>query len=295
MRILITGAKGQLGQEIRKKKDLLKEAEFYFTDIDELDISNEKEVSDIIRRISPSWLVNCAAYTAVDRAEKEPAEAFAINASAVSNIVTAAKYAGDMKLIHISSDFVFDGKRQTPYTEDNTTGALSVYGKSKQKGEEYALSYPPATVIRTSWLYSEFGSNFVKTILRLSAERDEINVINDQAGSPTWAADLATAVIKIISDSEENENNYIPGLYHYSNEGSCSWHEFAEEIKRIQMSDLKINAVSTAEYPLPAKRPAYSVLCSDKIKKIYNIDIPYWKKSLEKCIQNINRANERTG
>jgi len=295
MRILITGARGQLGREIQKKKDLLKKAEFYFTDIDELDIRKQKDVSDIIRKVNPSWLINCAAYTAVDRAEKEPAEAFALNASAVSNIVSAAKHAGGIKLIHISTDFVFDGKNHSPYTEDNMTGALSVYGRSKQKGEEYALSYPPATVIRTSWLYSEFGSNFVKTILRLALEKDEINVINDQTGSPTWASDLASAVVRIISDTEKNKNNYIPGLYHYSNEGYCSWYEFAEEIKKIQRHDIKIKPVSTAEYPLPAKRPAYSVLCSDKIKKNYNIDIPYWQESLKKCIQNINLANERTG
>ncbi|MDZ7739859.1 MAG: dTDP-4-dehydrorhamnose reductase [Bacteroidales bacterium] len=286
-KILITGAKGQLGKEIQRQSHNVKNASFLFMDIDELDLRDEKQVKEIISDIQPSFLVNCAAYTAVDKAEDDEANAFAVNATALQNIIRAAVSVPDMKLIHISTDFVFEGQRKTPYKEDSKTGALSVYGKSKQKGEEYALSYPLSVIIRTSWLYSEFGSNFVKTIMRLSSERDEINVVNDQVGTPTWAADLASAVISIIKYSIEDKNSFIPGIYHYSNEGHCSWYEFAREIKRIEGLDIKINPVSTAEFPLPAERPEYSVLSLDKIKKTYNINIPSWQESLEECIKRI--------
>lgn len=287
--ILITGAKGQLGREIQKQSHLVKDASFLFMDIEDLDLTDEKQVKDIISGIKPSYLVNCAAYTAVDRAEEDEARAFAVNASAVQNITMAAGNVPDMKFIHVSTDFVFEGKRKTPYTEDSKTGALSVYGKSKQQGEEYALSYPPSVIIRTSWLYSQFGGNFVKTIMRLSAERDEINVVSDQLGTPTWAADLASAIISIIQSGITDKNSFIPGIYHYSNEGYCSWYDFAREIKRIGGLDIKINPVSTAEYPLPAKRPAYSVLSLDKIKKTYDISIPSWQESLEECIKRIKQ------
>ncbi|MGM0464189.1 MAG: dTDP-4-dehydrorhamnose reductase [Bacteroidota bacterium] len=288
-RILITGAKGQLGREIQRQSHNVKNASFIFMDVDELDLTDEKQVKDTISNIKPSFIVNCAAYTAVDRAENDEAKAFAVNATAVQNIIKAAGNVPDMKLIHISTDFVFGGKSKTPYREDSKTGALSVYGKSKQKGEEYALSYPLSVIIRTSWLYSEYGGNFVKTIIRLSDERDEINVVNDQVGTPTWAADLASAVIRIIEISLINESNFIPGIYHYSNEGHCSWYEFAREIKRIEGFNIKINPVSTAEFPLPAERPEFSVLSLEKIKKTYNISIPSWQESLEKCIKRIKQ------
>ncbi len=287
--ILITGAKGQLGREIQRQSHPVKDASFLFMDIDELDLTNEEQVKDTISDIKPSFLVNCAAYTAVDRAEDDEAGALAVNATAVQNIIKAAGNVPDMKLIHISTDFVFDGKSKTPYSEDSKAGALSVYGKSKQKGEEYALSYPLSVIIRTSWLYSEYGGNFVKTIMRLSSERDEINVVNDQVGTPTWASDLASAVISIIKSGIKDRSSFIPGIYHYSNEGHCSWYEFAREIKRIEGLDIKINPVSTAEFPLPAKRPEYSVLSLDKIKKTYNISIPSWQDSLEKCIKRIKQ------
>lgn len=288
-RILVTGAKGQLGTEIQRQSHNVKNASFLFMDIDELDLTDDKQVKKIISDIKPSFLVNCAAYTAVDRAENDEAKAFAVNATAVQNIIRAAVSVPDMKLIHISTDFVFDGKSKTAYREDSKTGALSVYGKSKQKGEEYARSYPLSLIIRTSWLYSEYGSNFVKTIMRLSDERDEINVVNDQLGTPTWAADLASAVIRIIELSINDENSFIPGIYHYSNEGHCSWYEFAREIKKIEGLDIKINPVSTAEFPLPAERPRFSVLSLDKIKKTYNISIPSWQESLEECIKRIKQ------
>jgi len=287
-RILVTGAQGQLGREIQAKKEFLKGAEFYFTDIDELDITNRREVERTIREIKPLCLVNCAAYTAVDRAEVDAANAFAVNASAVENIVNAAGNVHGMKLIHISTDFVFDGRRRSPYTENARPHPQSVYGKTKQKGEEYALSYPHSMIIRTSWLYSEFGGNFVKTILRLAVEKNEIKVVSDQTGTPTWAADLASAIMDVLALTMNNDRQYIPGIYHYSNEGQCTWFEFASEIKRLKGLGLEIKPVSTSEFPLPAKRPEYSVLCHEKIKNTYNIETPSWQDSLEKCLKRIN-------
>ena len=288
-KILVTGSRGQLGREIEARKDYLKGTVFYFMDIDDLDLRNEKEVLRTIGEIKPVLLVNCAAYTSVDRAENDSENAYAVNSHAVKNIVGAAAKAPGMKLIHISTDFVFDGKGKIPYTENDIPDAQSVYGKSKQEGEGYALSYPLSMVIRTSWLYSEYGSNFVKTILRLAPEKEYINVVNDQIGSPTWAADLAITVLKITGQSLNDNNRFISGVYHYSNQGYCSWYDFACEIKKIKGLDINIYPVSTAEYPLPAQRPAYSVLSLDKIKKTYHIKIPAWQDSLEKCLKRINQ------
>ena len=286
--ILVTGAKGQLGMEIRARKDMLHGVKFFYSDIDDLDITEEREVLRIIDSIKPSLLINCAAYTAVDKAETEPDYAFAVNSMAVKNIITAAGRNPGMKLIHISTDFVFDGKKKSPYSEDISPDAGSVYGKSKQEGEGFALSYPLSMVIRTSWLYSEYGKNFVKTVLRLASEKDEIKVVNDQVGSPTWAADLAGTIMYISEQSFKKPGLFSAGIYHYSNQGSCSWYDFAREIKRIKGLDINIIPVETDDYPLPAKRPAYSVMDLEKIKNTYNIEIPYWQDSLEKCLNRIN-------
>lgn len=287
-RILVTGAEGQLGREILAQKEILKGIEFFFTDINELDITDYGEVEKTIINIKPSILVNCAAYTAVDRAEQDAENAYAVNAYAVKNIVDAAGYVPGMKLIHISTDFVFDGKNKSPYKVDAKPAAPSVYGRSKQIGEEYALSYPLSMIIRTSWLYSRYGVNFVKTILRLATEKDEINVINDQTGTPTWATDLASALLTIAEKTIYNEKEFVSGIYHYSNEGQCTWYEFAIQIIKIMGLDMRINPATTADYPLPAKRPGYSVLCLDKIKNTYNIEIPCWQDSLEKCLNSIH-------
>ncbi len=280
-RILVTGARGQLGIELQAQQKRLHGTEFHFFDIEELDINNEIEVEKTISNIKPHILINCAAYTAVDRAEEDVENAYAVNAKAVKNIVNAASNVTGMKLVHISTDFVFDGKNKSPYSEDESPAPQSVYGMSKLQGEKYALSYPHTMIIRTSWLYSEYGDNFVKTIIRLAGEKDEINVINDQRGAPTRAADLASAILDICSQIFYDEKKFMPGIYHYSNEGSCSWYEFACEIKSIMGLNIKINPVSTAEFPLPAKRPPYSVLGLDKIKNTYDIEIPSWQDSLE--------------
>lgn len=286
-RILVTGAKGQLGMEIRAQQEKLKGPEFCFMDIEELDITNKDEVERTIGRIKPSIIINCAAYTAVDRAEEDIEYAWAVNATAVKNIIDAAILSPGMKLIHISTDFVFDGENKIPYDEDANALPQSVYGRSKLKGEEYALSYPGTIIIRTSWLYSEYGGNFVKTILRLAGEKDEIKVVNDQTGTPTWAADLAAAVLNISRQIIFKEKKFLPGIYHYSNEGRCSWYDFACEIKRIKNLDIEIKPASTTEYPLPAKRPSFSVLCLEKIKNTYDVEIPSWQESLEKFLNSL--------
>ncbi len=286
-RIIITGSKGQLGKELFKIHKEIPDAEFLFYDIDQYDLTDPDHVLEMLRLNKPSFLVNCAAYTAVDKAEEEPATAFAVNAEAVRNIVNASKKLNNLRFIHISTDFVFDGNNNKPYTEDIAPGALSTYGRSKQKGEEYALSYKHSLIIRTSWLYSEYGANFVKTILRLADERDSINVVNDQTGTPTWAADLASAIMNILKQSVCDINNFAPGIYHYSNEGQCNWYDFAREIKRIKGLDLEINPVSTREYPLPAKRPSFSVMNLEKIKKTFGIKIPSWQESLEQLLKRI--------
>lgn len=286
-KILITGSKGQLGSSLKSAEDSITNSNIHFTDIDKTDLGNAKQVQDLINDIKPDYLINCAAYTAVDRAESDIENAYKVNSEAVKNIVDAAPLSPGMKFIHISTDFVFRGNRNSPYEESAEPDPVSVYGKSKRKGELYALTYPLAAVIRTSWLYSEYGGNFVKTILRLAGEKDEIKVVNDQTGTPTWASDLASAIISILNITDEGKDYFIPGIYHYSNSGSCSWYDFACEIKKIKNLDIKIAPVSTAEFPLPAKRPQYSVLSLDKIKKTYRLAIPGWQESLMKCLNRL--------
>lgn len=286
-KILITGSKGQLGSSLKSAEDSITNSNIHFTDIDKTDLVNAKQVHDLINDIKPDYFINCAAYTAVDRAESDIENAYKVNSEAVKNIADAAPLSPGMKFIHISTDFVFRGNRNSPYEESAEPDPVSVYGKSKRQGELYALTYPLAAVIRTSWLYSEYGGNFVKTILRLAEEKEEIKVVNDQTGTPTWASDLASAIISILNNTDEGEDYFIPGIYHYSNSGSCTWYDFACEIKKFKNLDIKIAPVSTAEFPLPAKRPQYSVLNLDKIKKTYRLAIPGWQESLMKCLNRL--------
>jgi dTDP-4-dehydrorhamnose reductase len=285
-KVLVTGSKGQLGSEIKKAAAGIDNLDFLFSDIEELDITNPDALNPYITKTGPSYLINCAGYTAVDKAEEEPETAMMINATSVKNI-TMALEGTDCKLFHISTDYVLGGLGNSPMTEDETPHPVSVYSKSKYQGELNALSYHQSMVIRTSWLYSSFGKNFVKTIIRLAAERDELNVVDDQEGSPTFAGDLAEAILAIIQKIEKGESEFIPGIYHYSNEGSCSWYKFAKAIKKEKQLDVIINPISTEEYHPKAHRPAYSVLRKEKIKKIYGLDIPRWKKSLKKCLKMI--------
>ena len=239
-------------------------------------------VRTYFKTYQPQYLINCAAYTAVDRAEQEKDLAFQVNAEAVGVLAAICKE-NHTKFIHISTDYVFDGTATAPYKEDSLTNPQSVYGASKLEGEKQALQFNPAAiVIRTSWVYSEYGKNFVKTMLKLLSEKDEISVVNDQVGSPTYAADLAEAIMKIISAPL-----WQAGIYNYSNEGIISWYDFAVAIKELIGSTCRINPIPTSQYPTAAKRPAYSVLDKSKIKQAFKIELKDWKQSLASCIANL--------
>ncbi|MDY6801424.1 MAG: dTDP-4-dehydrorhamnose reductase [Bacteroidota bacterium] len=288
--ILVTGANGQLGSELKKVNKTYpqigdKQANFIFTDIDTLDISNSVFLKKFFQVNKIDYVINCAAFTNVDLAEKETDKAYEINTQCVEHIINAINPLYT-KFIHISTDYVFDGKSYIPYTEETQENPNSVYGKSKLEGEKIALKYPESIVIRTSWLYSPFGKNFAKTIHKLCNQREELNVVFDQVGTPTYARDLALAIYKIIEQSA-TKNNFKPGIYHYSNEGVCSWYDFARAIAIKSYSKCKINPIESKDYPTPANRPFYSVLNKNKIKSVYNINIPHWQDSLDDFFKEI--------
>lgn len=279
-KILVTGANGQLGNECKVLSAFHKDSDFVFTDVEELSITDVAAIDKIFSENHFDFCINAAAYTAVDNAEKDQALSMAINATAVGYLATAChKY--NCRLIHISTDYVFDGENQNGYNEDDVTAPINVYGATKLEGEKLALETDSKSiVIRTSWVYSFFGKNFVKTMMKLMQERDEINVVSDQIGKPTYAADLATAIFKIIF---ENENPQA-GMYHFSNEGVISWYDFAIAIKEIGGYICKVNPIPSSAYPVPAKRPHYSILNTSKIKNVFSVHIPEWRESLEKCM-----------
>jgi dTDP-4-dehydrorhamnose reductase len=279
MKILVTGAKGQLGSEIRDLSDNLKGGTFIFTDTD-LDITDPKALDSYFGENRTDIVINCAAYTAVDRAEKERKAAYLLNEKACSHLAGLSKKYG-FRLLHISTDFVFDGKKSTPYIETDKTGPVSIYGMTKLGGEKELISKASSyIIIRTSWLYSSYGNNFVKTILRVSGEKDELRVVYDQTGSPTYARDLAGAIIKIIPQFKHGTRE----IYHYSNEGIASWYDFAKSICEFAQVNTPVLPVETADYPTAARRPAYSVLSKKKIKSDFNLRIPYWRDSLKECL-----------
>lgn len=279
-KLLITGANGQLGSEIKKIAGQFPELEFLFTDVAELNITSPEKVNDFLSEYEPAFLVNCAAYTAVDKAETDEPTARLINATAVS-ILAEQSAKINCKMVHISTDYVFDGKASQPYTEDAPVNPQSAYGRTKLEGEQLCLqNNPQSMIIRTSWLYSAFGNNFVKTMIRLGNERDELRIVADQIGCPTNAADLANAILTIISSLVKRQKNFEPGIYHYSNEGVASWYDFTQAIIEMAGISCKVTPISTDEYPLPAPRPAYSVMDKSKIKRIFGIEIPHWKVSL---------------
>lgn len=282
MNILVTGANGQLGKCIQDLAREHSDLNFSFTDILELDITDENFVKHYFEDNSFDYCINCAAYTAVDLAESETYMAFLINAEAVKILAKACSL-NNCCLIHISTDFVFDGKKPNAYVEEDTPNPLSVYGSSKLRAEYYVQNIlKEYFIIRTSWVYSEYGHNFVKTMLRLGNEKKEVNVVNDQIGSPTYARDLGGFLIALLLN---NKNQY--GVYHYSNEGEISWYEFAIKIFEIAELRLKVNPISSSEYPTPAKRPKNSKLNKDKTKKAFNISIPFWSNSLINCFSRI--------
>ena len=282
--IVVTGVKGQLGSELKEIALDFPEYNLCFTNRLNLDITDYKAVKDFVESNNINAIINCAAYTFVDRAQSEPELANEINHLAVLNLATLAK-AHNIKLIHISTDYVFDGKSQKPYKETDQTNPQSVYGKTKLDGELAIQKINPANsiIIRTSWLYSKFGNNFVKKITALSKTNSELNVVSDQFGSPTSAADLAQVILTILP---KIKNNTVE-TYHYSNAGSCSWYDFALEIFRIKNIKTPINAVKTSEFPTLAKRPTYSVLEKGKIKNRFHLRIPSWKSSLIFAFESI--------
>jgi len=278
--ILVTGAKGQLGSEI-KELSSYSDATFFFTDADALDITDKKAIESFIEINQIDVIINCAAYTAVDKAEENEDLADKVNQQAVKYLAEVSKER-DIKFIHVSTDYVFDGKNYKPYIEDDVTNPPSVYGKTKLDGEKalFKVAAKNSIIIRTSWVYSSFGANFVKTMLKYGKERDELRVIYDQVGTPTYARDLAKAILDIIPQLD----NEKPEVYHYSNEGVLSWYDFAKEIMKMAKIKCNIVPIETYEYPLPAPRPHYSLLNKSKIKKTFNITIPFWKDSLSECL-----------
>ncbi|MCL1932603.1 MAG: dTDP-4-dehydrorhamnose reductase [Candidatus Azobacteroides sp.] len=286
--ILITGAKGQLGCELQKLISLYPQYRFFPADIDTIDLCDKEALEGFAKKNRINYIINCAAYTAVDKAEDDIASCYRVNRDAVRNLAEVA--AGKAKIIHISTDYVFDGTSQRPLRETDEPNPQSVYGKSKLEGEQMLLKTAPdnSIIIRTAWLYSSFGNNFVKTMIRLGKEKESINVVSDQIGTPTYAADLAKAVLRIIEESEE-KNTFQSGIYHYSNEGVCSWYDFCLKIHELAgINTCKVRPVSTAEYPTKAIRPAYSVLDKTKIKATFHLTIPTWEESLESAIHFFN-------
>ena len=281
--ILITGANGQLGNEMRVLSAEYPEYAYFFTDVAELDICNEQAVMEFVQANNIHVMVNCAAYTAVDKAEENVELCTKLNADAVGYLAKAAEACG-AEFIQVSTDYVFDGTAHVPYRETASTCPNSVYGHTKLAGEQNALTLcSRSMVIRTAWLYSTFGNNFVKTMIRLGRERDSLGVIFDQVGTPTYARDLARAIFVAI------RQGVVPGVYHFSNEGVCSWYDFTKAIHRLAgIADCKVKPLYTEEYPTLAKRPHYSVLDKSKIKTIYSIDIPYWEDSLKECIDALS-------
>lgn len=286
-KILVTGANGQLGNEMRCIAAKQSSFVFDFTDVAELDLTQANDVHLYVRDTQPDYIINCAAYTAVDKAETDPEMCRRINRDAIAYLGEAAHAIG-AKVIHVSTDYVFDGTKHTPYVESDPVCPVSEYGRSKLAGEEaLQKACPQHVILRTSWLYSPFGNNFVKTMMRLGNERSELGVIFDQIGTPTYAADLANAILQIVTASENG--TFHPGIYHYSNEGVCSWFDFAISIHRLSgITSCQVRPLETVDYPTPAARPAYSVLNKKKIKQTYTLTIPHWETGLADCIKRLN-------
>lgn len=288
--ILVTGANGQLGNEIRTISSGYDNFQFFFTDVEELDITDLDATDIFVANNSIKYIINCAAYTAVDKAEDNKELCYKINKDAVINLGTAANKNG-AKVIHISTDYVYDGTATKPYIESDKVNPQSVYGKSKYEGEKGLQSVCPENIIiRTAWLYSIYGNNFVKTMIKYGKERDELNVVADQTGTPTYAADLADAIIRIINVSEND--SFKSGIYHYSDEGVTTWYDFTLAIHKLAGITCKVNPITTELYPTKAKRPQYSVLDKAKIKNTFNLQIPNWEESLKICISKLFSSQE---
>ncbi len=281
--ILVTGVKGQLGSEIKELSTNYHD-NFTFTDRTALDITNKEAIKKIVEENHIDAIINCAAYTAVDKAESDEANAYKINYLATKNLAEIAKEKA-LKFIHISTDYVFDGKNYKPYEEDDTTNPNGIYGKTKLAGEKAIQKIAPkqTIMIRTSWVYSSYGNNFVKTMLRLGKTKEKLTVINDQVGTPTYAKDLAKTILDIIPQIDNDK----PEIYHYANEGVLSWYDFAKEIMRMAKLPCKIEPIATKDYPTPATRPHFSLLNKAKIKADFHVEVPFWKDSLDVCLKEM--------
>ncbi len=281
-KILVTGSNGQLGSELKELSASYSSFTFIFLTRTEMPLHDDEAIKKIIIAHQPGYLINCAAYTAVDKAETEKDEAFQINGTAVGVMAKVCAKHG-IRFIHISTDYVFDGTSQAPLKEDDHVHPVNVYGDSKLAGERAAFKEnPESLIIRTSWVYSFYGKNFVKTMMRLLAEKESLNVVGDQWGSPTYAADLATAILQIIQQTD-----WHPGIYHFSNKGVISWAQFAVEIATHIHASCVVNAIPTEAYPTPAKRPLYSVMDKSKIQQVYGVSMAPWQESLQRCIKKI--------
>lgn len=283
MKILVTGRSGQLGSEIGDLVQLYPQYEFVFMDRAEMALDDTERVLVVLESEQPNFIISAGAYTAVDKAESEEAMADVVNHKSVRVMGEWCKV-NDAHLVHVSTDYVFDGTSSTPIKEEAHTAPINVYGLTKRKGEEaLAKVNPDAIIIRTAWVYSTYGNNFVKTMCRLMQEREHIGVVADQVGTPTYAADLAQVIMRII-DSKV----WKGGIYHYSNEGKISWYDFATKIKELQGFNCEVNAIESSAFPTPAKRPAYSLLDKSKIKQAYNVQVPHWEESLKVMLDRLN-------
>lgn len=285
--VLVTGANGQLGNELQLRSQQTNSVfRFFFTDADTLDITDASQVDDFVKHHSIRYIINCAAYTAVDKAESDEELCFKINCTGPQNLAIAAAK-NNCRLLHISTDYVFDGKATTPYKESDATNPQSVYGRTKLEAEQAILKACPDTIIiRTAWLYSAFGKNFVKTMLQLMDDRSDLNIVADQHGTPTYAADLAEMIVYILEQSEQLE--WKPGIYHFSNQGATTWFGFTEKIKELaQKSSCTLHPVSTDEYKTAATRPAYSILDKSKIEAAFHVVIPQWEDGLKRCLEQL--------
>ncbi|MCE1155821.1 MAG: dTDP-4-dehydrorhamnose reductase [Bacteroidales bacterium] len=283
--VLVTGSNGQLGNEIRLAAAAFPQFRFLFTDVQELDITNAEAVDRYFASNPIAAIINCAAYTAVDKAEEDEELCYRINSSAVEVLgAAAARYGASM--IHVSTDYVFDGKSYLPYREDFPVAPASVYGKSKLAGEQALMQVDPqAVIVRTSWLYSSFGNNFVKTMLKLGREREELKVVFDQVGTPTYAADLAVALLHILAQGASHA-----GIFHFSNEGVCSWYDFTISIHQLAgITTCRVLPIESREYPAKTPRPHYSVLNKAKIKSVYGVQVPHWEEGLRRCLEALSR------
>jgi len=287
--ILVTGGNGQLGRSLRQRTGNLENFRFTFVDLADLNLTDAALTRQYFLDVRPDYVINCAAYTAVDKAESDSDSCFSANAG-IPALLSSLSDGMHFRLLHLSTDYVYNGNLPFPHTEEEIPSPGSVYGKSKYAGEQALARNKYALIIRTSWLYSEFGNNFLATMLRLGSEKKEIGVVYDQTGTPTYAGDLADALLSIVAFSERHD--FVPGVFNYANEGVCSWYDFATEIMCLAGKACKVIPIRTADYPLPALRPVYSVMDKSAIRKTFQLAIPYWKDSLRTVIDNLQKKEE---